>query len=173
VLSFVCKADLNCFAPIVFRERGMTKHHKNRHRQGKPLPSAAVQSSAVSKELPSAVKASTASIARPSDANLTAPAKPKTLVAKVKSWAWRLTAGYSWLHTLLILISGHDPLSGIETAVAMKAVTLLSFLGFAPVNAGHLPLVFLATWLLTIAAFSPVQVLIGLPLYVLVFPFTV
>src|SRR5207302_3173889 len=33
--------------------------------------------------------------------------------------------------------------------------------------------VFLATWLLTIAAFSPVQVLIGLPLYVLVFPFTV
>jgi hypothetical protein len=46
-------------------------------------------------------------------------------------------------------------------------------MGFAPVNVGHLPLVVLAIWLLTITTFSPVQLLVGLPIYVAVFPFTV
>lgn len=144
----------------------MSKRNKNVQVHTAPSPSPSVPAqSAVSVHPSPAVKAPTASI-QPS------VAKPKAFVSRVKAWTWRLTATYFWLHSILIVMAGRDPLSGIETAITMKAVTLLSFLGFAPVNVGHLPLVFLAIWLLAITTFSPTQLLLGLPIYVSVFPFT-
>lgn len=62
-------------------------------------------------------------------------------------------------------------LAGIESATANKVVTLLASMGFAPTNAANLPMVFIATWLLFITAFKPLQLFIGLPLYVIFAPF--
>src|ERR1700722_2399572 len=138
------------------------KRFNNSQAQRTPsLATAAVHS------LSPTVKTPTASI-QPSEV-----AKPKTHMARVKAWAWRFTAGYFWLHSVLTIIAGRDLLLGTETVITTRAVALLSSLGFAPVNVGHLPLVFLAIWLLAITTFSPVQLLVGLPLYIIVFPVTV
>lgn len=128
---------------------------------------AAPRPALASETLPPAVKSPAVSVPQ----QPTVTAKPKTFLARAKGWAWRFTAAYFWLHAALTVSVGHDPFSGIETAITAKIVALLSWLGFAPVNVGHLPLVFLAIWLLTITEFSPIQLLIGLPLYVVVFPF--
>ena len=119
------------------------------------------------------IKSLSASVESPTAPIEPSGAKPKTLMQWMKAWAWRFTAAYFWLHSVLTVIAGRDLLSGTETVITTKGVTLLSFLGFAPVNVGHLPLVFLVIWLLTISTFSPIQLLIGLPLYIIVFPFTV
>jgi len=137
----------------------MSKRYRNSQAQPPAAPSA-VDPPHLS------IKAATGSVE-------TTAAKPKTLVAHMKAWAWRFTAGYFWLHSALTVIAGRDILSGTETAITTKAVAVLSFLGFAPVNVGHLPLVFLVIWLLAITRFSPVQLLIFLPLYIVIFPVTV
>jgi uncharacterized membrane protein YhdT len=71
---------------------------------------------------------------------------------------------------LLSIVSGRDVLAGIESATADKVVTLLSSMGFAPTNAAHLPMVFIATWLLFITSLKPLQLFIGFPLYVILAP---
>jgi hypothetical protein len=75
------------------------------------------------------------------------------------------------MHWVLSIVSGRDMLAGIESATANKVVTLLASMGFAPTNAANLPMVFIATWLLLITAFKPLQLFIGLPLYVIFAPF--
>jgi hypothetical protein len=50
---------------------------------------------------------------------------------------------------------------------------LLSSVGFTPTNADHLPLVLGGIWLLAITGFSLPRLFVGLPLYVIFFPFTV
>jgi len=97
----------------------------------------------------------------------------KGLAGHMKAWAWRLTAAYLWVHSILTVFAGRDLLAQLETATTTRVIGFLSHLSFAPVNAGHLRLVFVLTWLLSITEFSPIQLLIGFPLYVIVFPFTV
>lgn len=111
-------------------------------------------------------------IAQPAPPSVgSAPGTPKRgPVARVKAWAWRITASYVWVHLLLSIVSGRDMLAGIERATANKVVTLLASMGFAPTNAAHLPMVFIATWLLFITSLKPLQLFIGLPLYVIFAP---
>jgi hypothetical protein len=97
---------------------------------------------------------------------------PKTLRARVKSWAWRLTAAVVLLRWLLF-ITGINVFDDLQTRIVSKIVSALSAIGFAPVNADYLPRVLKFTWVLIITGFSPLQVLVGLPLYIIVFPFTV
>jgi hypothetical protein len=61
-------------------------------------------------------------------------------------------------------------LAGTERAAVSKVVTLLASMGFAPTNAAHLPLIFIATWLLFITSLRPLQLFIGLPFYVIFAP---
>src|ERR1035438_4148880 len=153
----------------------MSKRHKNQQHQ----PAATI-----SKELPSAVKVAqatsavkvaqaAAAIQQPLVANAATSAKPKNWVARLKAWAWRFSAAYFWLHSVLTVATGRDLLSGIETVSGTAAISLLSFLGFTPVHVGHLSLVFWSIWLLVITEFSPIQLILGFLLYVLVFPVTV
>jgi len=62
-------------------------------------------------------------------------------------------------------------LAGAESATANKISALLSSVGFAPSSALHLGPVLVGIWLLLITSFSLIQLLIGLPLYIIVFPF--
>ena len=77
------------------------------------------------------------------------------------------------MHAAITVAAGRDLLTGISNAITAKAIVLLSYLGFAPVRAGHLPWVAIMVWLLFITAFSPIQLLLGLPLYIAIFPLTV
>lgn len=62
-------------------------------------------------------------------------------------------------------------LAGAENAAANKIGAILSFVGFAPSSGLHLGRVLVGIWLLLITSFSLIQLLIGLPLYIIVFPF--
>ena len=95
----------------------------------------------------------------------------KGLLIHVKAWAWRFTASYLWVRWVLLILSGRNMLAGIEGATANGFVTLLASVGFAPSNVTHLPMVFIAIWLLSITTFSPGQLVIGLPLYIIFAPF--
>src|SRR5437588_291820 len=83
------------------------------------------------------------------------PPQQKRRFAQVKTWAWRLTAFYAWLHSVLVLANGRDILAGAEHATSSALVSLLSSAGFAPTNAASLPLVLIGIWLLAITEFSP------------------
>jgi hypothetical protein len=91
--------------------------------------------------------------------------------AKVKAWAWRFTASYLWVRWLLTILNGRNVLAGAENAAANKIGVVLSFIGFAPSSGQHLGRVLMGIWLLFITSFSLIQLLLGLPVYVIVFPF--
>jgi hypothetical protein len=103
-----------------------------------------------------------------STATTTPTKKPKKNY--FKAWAWRLTAIYFWVHAAITVAAGYDAMAGTRSVITAKTVMLLSRLHFAPVNAGHLPGVAVMVWLLFITAFSPVQLLLGFPLYIAGFP---
>lgn len=92
--------------------------------------------------------------------------------ARAKAWAWRFTASYLWVRWLLTIMNGRNVLAGIESAAVSKAGALLSFVGFAPSSAPLLSPVLVGIWVLLIAVFSPIQLLAGLPLYIICFPCT-
>jgi hypothetical protein len=97
----------------------------------------------------------------------------KTAKKALKSWAWRLTATVIWLQWLSFLLTGKNVFEGTQRNIVSKAVSFLSAIGFAPVNADYLPRALKFAWVLLITGFSPSQFLVGLPLYITVFPFTV
>ena len=99
-------------------------------------------------------------------------AKKTTVLSHVKAWTWRVTSGYFWLHSVLLVIAGRDALAGIENFITAEGISILSLLGFTPVHVSHLLFVFSVIWLLAITEFSPIQ-LVGFLLYFLVFPVTV
>jgi hypothetical protein len=101
------------------------------------------------------------------------PSAPrKTITARLKSWAWRCTASYVWLHWLLFILVDADVIRGLEGKTTAHVVDVLSSFGFAPVNADYLPRVLRWVWVLLITGFSPLQVALGLPLYIVSFPLT-
>jgi hypothetical protein len=100
-----------------------------------------------------------------------APAKGPLSIAK--AWAWRFTASYLWVRWLLTIVNGRNLLTGAEGMAANRIGALLSLVGFAPSSGPHLGPVLVGLWLLLITGFSPIQLLAGLPLYILFFPFSV
>jgi hypothetical protein len=48
----------------------------------------------------------------------------------VKAWAWRLTAGYFWVHAVITVVAGRDLMAGTRSVITAKAVMLLSYFGF-------------------------------------------
>lgn len=86
---------------------------------------------------------------------------------------WRLTATYLWLRWILTIAYGGNILAGAERASVGKLASLLSSVGFTPAGPPHLGPVLVALWILSLTGFSLIQLLVGLPLYILLFPFTV
>jgi hypothetical protein len=92
------------------------------------------------------------------------PSRKLTFRQLAKKIAWRLTALYSWLWLVSLFLFGSKTVESAQSGTASKFVQLLSSIGFAPVNAAALPLVFKTGWLLTITGFNPMQIL-GLAIY--------
>ena len=75
---------------------------------------------------------------------------------------------------VLTIVNGRNVLAGAEAGAANKIAGLLSLVGFAPSRGGaHLGAVLVGLWLLMITAFSPIQLLAGMPLYILFFPLSI
>jgi len=102
----------------------------------------------------------------------TQPPEPGPL-ARLKSWAWRFTACYLWVHWVLSREYGRDILAGSEHATGEWVVTHLASVGYAPTNVGVFPVVFVVIWFLIITRLSPLQLFVGFPLYLIFAPISV
>lgn len=97
--------------------------------------------------------------------------RQKTLIGKLKAWAWRATAAYFWMHWLFSLFLGRDLLQGVEEGLLKKIADGLSSVGFAPVNPSNLAVVVKWGWYLLVIGFAPHQ-FVFLLLYIFFFPVT-
>lgn len=89
-----------------------------------------------------------------------------------KSFAWRVTSLWVWLHFFSALVFGRDTLFQFEHYAGTAFLNFLVSIRFAPVNANLLRPVLKIAWILTITESSPIQ-MIGLIFYVIFAPFTV
>lgn len=83
----------------------------------------------------------------------------KSTVSKMKAWAWRVTAAWTWAHWLTAIFIGHDALFQTEAAIIDRFVALISQLGFAPGNPAYIPLLLKCGWILMITGFGASQLL--------------
>lgn len=91
------------------------------------------------------------------------------LLARVKSYAWRLTALYVWLKILFVFFGFYTALSQIESSIGGQIIGSLSSVGFAPVNTALLSTILKIGWVLAITGFKLFEAG-GLFLYILTFP---
>ena len=88
---------------------------------------------------------------------------------QLKRIAWRATATWVWVKTLLFMFGGRDALQGIAPWITSRVVNFLSTVGFAPTKPEHFRTVLKAGRLLVITAFSPSQ-MAGFFFYLILFP---
>lgn len=108
----------------------------------------------------------------PQDEKQPKPSMLKTVKARVKSYAWRLTAVYSWLWVSGKLFGWSYAFDAIERSSLDSFVRFLSYIGFRPVSLESLPTVSKIGWVLIFTGYRPLEI-VGLATYVVFMPFTI
>lgn len=96
--------------------------------------------------------------------------KKKSIWAKLKNYAWRITASYIWLGWLTSNIGFGESVANFKAQVLRQVVTALSSLGFVPTNEAYLPTILKVGWMILITAFNPLELLVWVWLYIVSFP---
>lgn len=88
---------------------------------------------------------------------------------RLKTYSWRLTAGYLWFRVAALLVFGPAPIENFEQNILEHIATFVSSIGFAPVNVSYFGPILKIGWVLIITEFSFFQIVGGV-FYVISFP---
>ena len=90
---------------------------------------------------------------------------------RIKSYCWRATAIWCWLHIVSSIAFRKDEFRRVEVITVHGLEKILRVLDFSPGKLDLLPLILKAFWVLCISNFSAIQ-MVGLCLYIAVSPIT-
>lgn len=90
---------------------------------------------------------------------------------RIKSYCWRATAIWCWLHIISSIGFRKDVFRQVEVVAVRDLEKLLRVLDFSPGKLDFLPLILKSFWVLCISNFSAIQIF-GLCVYIVVSPIT-